>query len=148
MVANTQECEAENAAVLSLMGLSKHASIRRTIGAKLKLTHYRLFGTILGIVNSFQGVEGDRTSVMAAIVERLSESLWPTAFGLLVGLVSLWFYLYLAGRLRAFDREMENASLDLLNQLSRFPGRFTTESAINRMSDDRMFGEKSLEELN
>jgi hypothetical protein len=102
-----------------------------------------LFGTILGIVNSFHGISGDRASGMAAAFEGLSESLWPTAFGLAVGLMSLWFYRYLSGRLRTFNLEMENASLDLLNQLSRLPARFAIAPAI----DGPMFGEVSPAEL-
>ncbi len=101
-----------------------------------------IFGTILGIVNSFQGVTGEKTAIMAAFAKRLSESLWPMAFGLLVGLVSLWFYLYLSTKLRTIDLEMENASLDLLNQLSRSPSRFTIRDAI----DSRLFGEVSFDE--
>ncbi len=102
-----------------------------------------IFGTILGIVNSFQGISGERISAMAAIRRGISESLWPTAFGLLVGLVSLWFYEYLTGRLRTIDLEMENASLDLLNQLSRLPSRFTIRDA----ADSRLFGEVSFDEV-
>ncbi len=60
---------------------------------------------------------------MAYEFKGLSESLWPTAFGLLVGLVSLWFYEYLTGRLRTFDLEMETASLELVNLLSRLRGQ-------------------------
>ena len=67
---------------------------------------------------------------------------WPTGLGLLVGLVSLWCYRYLTGRLSTIDLEMENASLDLLNQLSRFRGRF----AIGPSRDGPMFGEKTLDE--
>jgi hypothetical protein len=115
-------------------GLTTIASIAPWVG---------LFGTVLGIVNSFQGIVGEKTSLMAAFAKRLSESLWPAAFGLLVGLVSLWFYLYLSGRLRTFDLEMENASLDLLNQLSRFPSRFT----IGDVADNRLFGEVPLDEV-
>jgi hypothetical protein len=106
-----------------------------------------LFGTILGILNSFRGISGERTATMAAIFESLSESLWSTAFGLLVGVTALWCYRYLEDRLQTFDHEMEGASLELLNQLSRFPGRFTSRPAINRLSDGLMFGEKSLAEL-
>jgi hypothetical protein len=79
---------------------------------------------------------------MAAISGALSESLWPTAFGLLVGLISLWCYRHLTGRLSTIDLEMESASLDLLNQLSRFRGRF----AARPTGDGRMFGETSLDE--
>jgi len=57
---------------------------------------------------------------MAAICQRLSESMWPTELGLLVGLIALWSYEYLAGQLSALDQEMESASLELLNQLGRF----------------------------
>ena len=88
------------------------------------------------------GVTGEKTAIMAAFAKRLSESLWPMAFGLLVGLVSLWFYLYLSNKLRTIDLEMENASLDLLNQLSRSPSRFTIRDAI----DSRLFGEVSFDE--
>jgi hypothetical protein len=69
--------------------------------------------------------------------------MWFTAFGLFVGLVSLWFYRYLTDRLRTFDLEMENASLELLNQLSHFPGRF----AIAPGTDSRMFGEEPLDQV-
>jgi biopolymer transport protein ExbB/TolQ len=62
-----------------------------------------VFGTVLGILNSFQGENGPRDAIMAAVTKGLSESLWPMAFGLLVGLVSLWFYEYLTDRLRTID---------------------------------------------
>jgi hypothetical protein len=106
-----------------------------------------LFGTIVGIVNSFTGVIGEKTSIMAAFVNRLSESLWPTALGLLVGIIALWCYRYLESSLETLDQEMESASLELLNQLARFRGRFSAEPAIQRLSDGPMFDEKSLAEL-
>jgi MotA/TolQ/ExbB proton channel family len=106
-----------------------------------------LFGTILGIVNSFPGVEGEKTSLMAALAKRLSESMWPTAFGLLVGIIALWCYRYLESRLETFDHEMESASRELLNQLARFRGKFSADPAVERLSDGLMFGEKSLAEL-
>src|SRR5580704_11672338 len=108
---------------------------------------FGLFGTILGIVNSFQGFSGPRSTIMAAICQRLSESMWPTALGLLVGLIALWSYEYLAGQLSALDQEMENASLELLNQLSRFRGRFPSSSTQIPSIESPMFGEKPLAEL-
>ena len=102
-----------------------------------------VFGTVATFSNAFPGIAGQRESVMAYMFDHLSTSMSFTAFGLAVGLMSLWFYRQLSGRLRTFDLEMENASLDLLNQLSRFPGRFGTAPAI----DGPMFGEKSVDEL-
>lgn len=106
-----------------------------------------LFGTILGIANSFHGGSFSRSSLLAIIFENLSYSFWPTAFGLLVGLVSLWFYRYLIGRLLTFDLEMETASVELVNHLRGFRGPFTVAPVLDRPSDGRMFGEVSLDEL-
>lgn len=85
---------------------------------------FGIFGTIVGIVNSFQGFSGQRWSVVAAIYGGFSRAIWFTALGLLVGLMALWAYEYLSTRLQTLDLEMENASRELLNQLGRFPRRF------------------------
>ena len=102
-----------------------------------------VFGTVATFSNAFPGIAGQRAGVIAYIFDHFATSMSFTAFGLAVGLLSLWFYQYLTGRLRAFDLEMENASLDLLNQLSRFPGRFAIAPAV----DGPMFGEESPDEL-
>jgi len=106
-----------------------------------------LFGTVLGIANSLRGTTGPRWMIAATICKVLSESMLPTAFGLLVGIVALWCYRYLETGLQTLDHEMEGASLELMNQLSRFNGRFTVAPAVNRISDGPMFGERSLAEL-
>jgi biopolymer transport protein ExbB/TolQ len=58
---------------------------------------------------------------MAAIFEGLSQALIPTAFGVMVALIALWSYRYLGAKVEAFDSDMENASLQLINQLSHVP---------------------------
>ena len=48
-----------------------------------------IFGTILGIMNSFRGgITGDRWWFIAGACKGLSESLWPTALGIFVGLIA------------------------------------------------------------
>jgi len=78
-----------------------------------------LFGTVLGIHNSFGGFNGSKESLMAAIFEGLSQALVPAALGLIVALVAMWCYKYLLTEVEAFDSDMENASLQLINQLGR-----------------------------
>jgi hypothetical protein len=78
-------------------------------------------GTLIGIVNSFRGIAGQRETVMAAICGELSQACVPTALGLLVAVPSLWFYKYLTARVECFDREMKNASIDVLNLLTLRP---------------------------
>ncbi len=98
-----------------LSSLATIASIAPLVG---------LFGTIAGIATSFVACSGEKSACMAAIVERLSGSIWPTAMGLLVSLISLWCYRYLTGRTETFDLEMESASLALVNQLTIYGGRW------------------------
>jgi MotA/TolQ/ExbB proton channel family len=107
-----------------------------------------IFGTIVGIVNTFSGaVSGSRTSIMAARAKLLSESMWPTGLGLLVGLVALWSFEYLTDELRGLDRETENASLELLNQLSRFPRQFEIGPPLGQQDNAPVFGERTLDDL-
>lgn len=65
-----------------------------------------IFGTILGIIASFPGLDGQKTNGLGVLFSGLSQSFWPMALGLAVGLMSLWFYLYLSRRIRSFDIEM------------------------------------------
>lgn len=82
-----------------------------------------LFGTVLGIDNSFPGFGADRATIMAAIFQGLSESFVPAAMGLLVAVPALWFYKYLSGELEGLNMEMETASLELTNFLGIHVGR-------------------------
>ena len=82
-----------------------------------------LLGTIRGFHDSFGGFDGSEKSLMGAIFDGLSQALVPAAFGVMVALVALWSYRYLVAEVEAFDSEMENASLQLIDQLSRLPVR-------------------------
>ncbi len=94
-----------------LISLATIASVAPFIG---------LVGTLLGIVNSFRGVGTDKWTALAAVTEGLSESLVPTALGLLVALVAFCGYRYLLTKLDTFDVEMENVSLQLMEELAHF----------------------------
>jgi biopolymer transport protein ExbB/TolQ len=76
-----------------------------------------VLGWVLGVLNSFPGFVGEKSALLAMENERLSESLMPIALGLLVGLLAYFVHKYLLSRLADFDLEMENAALQLLNQL-------------------------------
>lgn len=76
-------------------------------------------GTILGILNNFPGFDGEKSAILAMTEGLLSDSLVPTAFGLAVALFAYCGYKYWLNRLEALDVEMEAASLQLANELSR-----------------------------
>ena len=74
--------------------------------------------TVEGIVFSFVSCGGEKSTCLAAVVDRLSNAIARTALGLLVGIPSLWCYRYLRGQLEDLDVEMRNAALELANVLS------------------------------
>jgi multisubunit Na+/H+ antiporter MnhC subunit len=63
------------------------------------------------------GVDGDKTTIMAAIADCLSDALVPTALGVAVALTALFAYQTLSAQLNEFDVEMQAAILDLTTRL-------------------------------
>lgn len=106
-----------------------------------------LFATVLTLPNSFGPVPGERSLGLALCAAGLSRSIWPTALGLLVGLLSLSFYKYLNTTLQTFDREMKCASLDLVNQLTRHHGRWTAGPPMKPARSGPIFGAEPVAEL-
>jgi len=78
-----------------------------------------LFGMVLGIYNSFPPFGTEKMTGMAITFDLLSQSFAPCAFGVMVAVVTMWFYKYLLNELEVFAMEMENESLLLMNTLSR-----------------------------
>jgi len=78
-----------------------------------------LFGTVLGVFGSFRGLGTERSTLLRFYAKSLSESLAPTALGLVVGVLAFCFYRYLVTRLENFDIEMKNGSLQLMDELAR-----------------------------
>jgi hypothetical protein len=107
---------------------------------------FGLLATVLAIPDSFVGCGGEKSACMAAMVIRLSRSIWPTAFGLLIGLISAWGKRYLTGNLEALDHAMEGAALDLVNQLSRYRGRWTFGPNTQPVLGRPIFGARPLAE--
>ena len=77
-----------------------------------------MFGTVLGIFNSFPGCSGDRATCMAVVADRLSQSMVPAALGLAVAITASSSHKYLAARISDFDIEMRNAIRDLSDSLA------------------------------
>ena len=78
----------------------------------------------------------------------LSESMWPTSIRPRRRNSGTAALRHPEGRLQTFDHEMESASLELLNQLSRFHwGRFSAEPSVKGLTDGPMFGERPFAEL-
>jgi biopolymer transport protein ExbB/TolQ len=105
---SSQRASAKGRADMS-RGLTSLASIAATA------SFVGFFGTVVGIMNSFQSMGTSRSTALAAVTGRLSDAMAPGILGLLVAVIAFWFHQYLSNQLQAFNLEMQNASVDLVN---------------------------------
>ena len=80
-----------------------------------------LFGTVIGIPNSFHGVATGRATTLAALASSLAVALACTALGMLVAILTVWCFNWLSDRLSICDAEMQITSLELVKYLSQQP---------------------------
>ena len=96
-----------------------HAEMKRglsglaTIGATAPFVG--LFGTVMGIINAFKGISAQKVTGLSAVAGGIAEALVTTALGLLVAVPAVWTFNYFTNRVEAFDVEMDNSSMELIN---------------------------------
>jgi biopolymer transport protein ExbB/TolQ len=73
-----------------------------------------LFGTVIGIVNSFRGLGASRALALSVVGGGIAEALVTTSLGLLVAVPAVWAYNYFTNRLETFDMEMAH-SIDAIS---------------------------------
>jgi biopolymer transport protein ExbB/biopolymer transport protein TolQ len=96
-----------------------HAELKRglsglaTIGSTAPFVG--LFGTVVGILNAFKGIATAKTAGLSAVAGGISEALITTALGLLVAIPAVWAFNIFTNKVEAFDVEMDNSSMELIN---------------------------------
>src|SRR6266478_9130362 len=93
--------------------LKKGISTLATIGSTGPFVG--LFGTVVGILNAFKGIEQSKATGLSAVAGGIAEALVTTALGLLVAVPAVWAYNYFTNKVEAFDVEMDNSSMELIN---------------------------------
>jgi len=78
-----------------------------------------LFGTVWGIMSSFQDIGALGTANLAVVAPGISEALVATAVGLLVAIPAVVGYNHLLARITRITSEMDNFSSDLLNIIEK-----------------------------
>jgi biopolymer transport protein ExbB/TolQ len=79
-----------------------------------------LFGTVLGIINSFRGYGGSPQGLVSTTASGIAEALVTTSLGLLVAVPAVWAFNYFSTKLEAFDLEMNNSVDAISTYLSGF----------------------------
>ena len=96
-----------------------HAEMKRGLSALATIgstaPFVGLFGTVVGILNAFKGIETSKATGLSAVAGGIAEALVTTAFGLLVAVPAVWAYNYFTNKVEAFDVEMDNSSMELIN---------------------------------
>jgi biopolymer transport protein TolQ len=78
-----------------------------------------LFGTVWGIMNSFQSIAISKNTSLAVVAPGIAEALLATAIGLFAAIPAVFFYNIYSNKINKFVDEMDNFSTLISNVLSR-----------------------------
>jgi biopolymer transport protein TolQ len=74
-----------------------------------------LFGTVWGIMGSFQGIGATGSTNLAVVAPGIAEALIATAAGLFAAIPAVYFYNHVTGRVKLLSSDMDDFSLEFLN---------------------------------
>jgi biopolymer transport protein TolQ len=78
-----------------------------------------LFGTVWGIMTSFQAIAVSKNTNLAVVAPGIAEALIATAAGLFAAIPAVYFYNRLAQQVKGFATQMDDFSLEFLNIAER-----------------------------
>ena len=78
-----------------------------------------LFGTVWGIMNSFQAIAIAQNTNLAVVAPGIAEALFVTALGLFVAIPSTAYYNMITSKIDTYLSEVESFGKDLINIISR-----------------------------
>lgn len=94
----------------SMSWLATTASVTPFIG---------LLGTVIGIINAFEGLGLERTASIQAVAPGIAEALVATAAGLFAAIPAVMAYNQFLNRIKNFASEMDDFSTELINLVER-----------------------------
>jgi biopolymer transport protein TolQ len=74
-----------------------------------------LFGTVWGIMTSFQSIGAAGSSSLGVVAPGIAEALIATAAGLFAAIPAVYFYNHFTNRVKHFAADMDDFSLEFLN---------------------------------
>jgi biopolymer transport protein ExbB/biopolymer transport protein TolQ len=107
----------ERATAVNLTDMKRGLSGLATIGATAPFVG--LFGTVVGIINAFQGIALTGSGGIGAVSAGIAEALVCTAFGLFVAVPAVWAFNYFSTKVEGFNVEMDNSSSELIDFMAK-----------------------------
>ena len=81
-----------------------------------------LFGTVVGIIHSFEGISKGGGGNLASVSGGIAEALWTTAAGLFVAIPAVWMFNFFMNKIERFQVEMSNSASELLDYFVKKQG--------------------------
>ena len=107
----------EKAAQTEMTALEHSLSWLATTGAVTPFIG--LLGTVIGIINAFQGLGAGAATTIQAVAPGISEALVATAAGLFAAIPAVIAYNHFITRLKVFGVEMDDFLAEFLNTVER-----------------------------
>lgn len=106
--------------------LERHLNFLATTGSAAPFIG--LFGTVWGIMNSFQSIGQTGVASLAIVAPGVSEALIATAVGLAAAIPAVIFYNMYIGKIRRLSNDLDSLILEFLNISGRGLRRYSGES--------------------
>jgi biopolymer transport protein TolQ len=107
----------QRAATAELTVLERNMSWLATTGSVTPFIG--LLGTVLGIINAFEGLGVEKTASIQAVAPGIAEALVATAAGLFAAIPAVIAYNQFLNRIKNIGAEMDDFSAELLNLFER-----------------------------
>jgi biopolymer transport protein TolQ len=82
-------------------------------------TFIGVFGTVVGIMNSFQSIALSRNTTLEVVAPGIAQALIATALGLFAAVPAIIFYSYLVSKVNSICNKMDDFIGELNTLLSR-----------------------------
>jgi biopolymer transport protein TolQ len=122
------ERSAQTAASESITNLERRMTWLATIAATSPFVG--LFGTVMGVVDAFQGLGTAGAATLRAVAPGISEALITTAAGLFVAVPAVVAYNQFTARLRVLASATDDFCRELLNSFDEIPDHATRGASV------------------
>lgn len=99
-----------------MMILEKNLSFLATIASATPFIG--LFGTVWGIMHSFQSIAASKNTSLAVVAPGIAEALLATALGLIAAIPALIFYNILTNKVQEIESRTDNISMELSSKIA------------------------------